>query len=636
MLLGTVALVLALPGIAPAASDPAASDPAAPDPAVPDPAVPDPGAPDPAVPSAWALLGAAVPSTPPILLPVCRSSGEASRPACRSAARALELLERGLLPEAAGAARWARVLAGSNAPAIRAGSEFLRAEALRASGRVEEAAGIYRSLRDDPSPRLSRAARLRLADQAFEAGHFEAARSAYEELLPSADELGSNPAPWAVRAAEASLATGDAEAALHWLESALASSNDASIAEQIRLRTAEILATTDRSADAREGLVALAASGSDGVAALAAVRLVELDGFAAVSDLKAHLEPALRPSHPRLAAWSRLVLARGQLAANELEESLDSLTRLLVDSHAASYEAQISDTLDEVLDRTTDAAVEQDPCARQIEILGWRRDLLSRRARRPDALVLLGRCYSEFGLTSQAIELYRTVVKRFGTEGAEAVALPLARSSLAFGDLALAEVTARERLRLAEESESPERDAWRRLLAEIHLAAGRPRQALELLESFVGLGGGGGPRAEDVAMISEAIAVLPADRASRELLGVTLSNASDSERRAHPELFGRAALVAAHLHRHAGDLDRAQRLYDEAWQLLPQGPRSDQAAYWRAVTAADPGVERQRLRESAADTASTWGELARNRLQVVELLQRAGREPAPWSAPNSG
>ncbi|MDJ0865255.1 MAG: hypothetical protein QNK03_04035 [Myxococcota bacterium] len=577
-------------------------------------------------PGPWEALYGGLPPTPAVVpaLPCADpSEAEPRTPACLRLESARRELARGHLPEAAAEALLAERALGDRdrRAAVRQTARFLRAEARWRAGHLDEAASGFRAIRQSADPRLRDQVALRLADAAFASGDSAVALQQYEELLSRAGPLGVSPAPWSARAAEAAFAEDRIEEGVAWLRRALDAEPTPGLTTAIQIRLAEALHGTGHIDEARELLAAARETGSPDASAFASARGVAFDlQSGPVDRLSERLAPALEGA-PRVAAYGRVVLAHGLLAADEPAGAIDVLTRVLVDPHAEPYGELASDALGRALAVLVPAEAEWAACGESIARIGWRRDLLSRRAPAPEPIVQLGRCYAELGLSGTALDLFRSVVKRFGERGAEVAAFPIARASFANGDLAVAEAAARERLR---QGETEDRTEWTLLLAEIELSLDAADAAVALLEPLTTAEESLPRRARALALLADAALRVPLDQAPRAALVRAVQEASEAELRGAPASYGSAALAAGDLLRRSDELEQASAIYAIAYELLPPGERREQAAYWRAALAGDASEEQNMLRESAEGGAGAWNDLARLRIDLIELLRRAG------------
>ncbi|MEB2344408.1 MAG: hypothetical protein OZ948_06700 [Deltaproteobacteria bacterium] len=502
----------------------------------------------------WALYGDAT-ATPPIDLPVAwacpaeappplptrgarlalraerlasaRELSAADAAACRWLGAAALALVLELVPEAAAEAHRAESLAeAAGAGEAAAAARWLRAEALLAAGRVEEAEALYRTLTeamdagaaeggheaeptrggetersaadgtarsempppageapfataDTVSPRLPAGlpelAALRLADIALAHGASRTALAAADAALPRAAARGVPVGPFVVRSAAAAAALDRTDDARTRFERALEAELDEPHRAVAHLRFAELLAGAGREGEARAQLEIVRRVDPQAPAArLAELRVLELDldALAKESGLAAPARE-LRTAElvERLAALDGPEPAPIADYARRLAARLD----LLADRPTAALERVLAlggeeadATLGDVLARLSTQIGDDLDCPQLVDLLAPHLDALLHRAPDPAPLAALARCQAELLGPEAALPLQRAVVRGFGPRGRAAVALGLAEGLLAVGQLDAVAAAANERL----EAPGDDGAAWRRLRAEVALARG--------------------------------------------------------------------------------------------------------------------------------------------------------------------
>jgi hypothetical protein len=654
-----------------------------------------------AAPDPWRALHGARPPTPVLDRPVtdaCRSR-VASEPAplltrraqheararllaaARVAAReeqpclwllaARRALGLGMTPEAVAEARRAEALAAeAGAAAVAEAARWLRAEALLAAGRADEAEPIYRAVAGAAAPPAAAApdaardgapaaegeppapggaeaapagsvpaapgrladgagplavlAALRLAEVALQRGDPHAARAGFAATLAPAAAQGVPIGPFSLRSAEAAAAAGRADEARRQLAEVLRGPLEEPLRAIARLRLAGLLLEEGDEAAAREQLE-IARRFDPGAPAgrLAALQLLELDLEAArregvahtavgglrAAELAERLPDVSAEDPPALAAYARRLAARLAVLAGQPERALDLLPAL----SGPAAEAAIGEAL-ALLVAPRDA---EPDCPFLVSLLVPRAGWLLRRAPEPEPLATLARCQSRLLGPAAAIDLQRAIVRRFGARGRAAVAVDLAEGLLATGALDAVAAAANERVPAG----GVETATWRRLRAEVELARGAAGAAAAQVAPI--LEADDLPRdlqlaALDVLVRAAHAAPRDVDVAERlaaavELLGARFG-ADAGER------LGEAALQAAHRIRREGGGARAISPYALAAEALPPGPRRAQALYWSGVLAGGEEARRRALEASAGEPGGgEWSALARRRLAVAAL-----------------
>lgn len=357
----------------------------------------------------------------------------------------------------------------------RAGIAFTKAEILYRMGRRFDAHMAYRKIARGEHPRLALAARLRLSDLSFDVGKTDPASLEYETLLPRATAFGATLDGWSLRAAEAALAAGDAARSLHWLErfADAAKDRDARDVAEIRradleVRMADPVAASHRLTELRKR------HADDPIGSLAAVRAIDLGVFEGSAVEKADvLGQTIRRHRYGLRRYALDVLIRQLVADGTPDRAIAVATRLAYEGVDPAVVPGFTATLDGLLARVVaggDAA-----CGQTVRALGGRYAILIERSSSWGPFVQLGRCFERMEVAWLAVPVYRTVGRRFGTQGAAAVALPLARASLAMGEVSLARHMADAALGDAAAQPAP----WQAIVAEADFREGRSAFAVK-------------------------------------------------------------------------------------------------------------------------------------------------------------
>jgi len=494
---------------------------------------------------------------------------------------ALELaraeLRIGWTPEAAASAHRARAdgeVVGYGESFLDA-ADLLRAEALLGARRFDQARPLYERLASSPADVLRDAAALRRLDLRFERGE----PVEYDEALNRVAQHGIDVSGWAPRAAEAALRAGHLSTAEAHFAEFLAASPPSRTSALAKIRLGDLLAHRGDTRRARECWVDVETEHAGRpLGRLAGIRIAGLDLEAGEAD-KAHarLLEASSSSHARVSAWANAVRGRAALAAGRIDEAFVALGRAsrLGDANPVAVRTRTD------LERTVEAAVEasyrDDGCPALVLRLAVRRVHLLEILRAPGPFLRLGACYEALGLHETAHGLYRSIPRIHGPQVAAEVALPLARSGLASGDV---RATRTRALAYAVQPDAPAE--WTRLLAEASVAAGEPGPAAEVLASLV-------RNHEEMARDPRVLRLL-ARTAIDSGVGLEIHSLVEQQLGSLPEglepaageAAGDAALLVATALRRAGETARALALYEQASARLPQGWRLAEARYWLA------------------------------------------------------
>ena len=536
---------------------------------------------------------------------LARQPLHAKRRPCLRLERARLLLLLSRAPEAAAAiARARRGLSEGRAwdAARLAEIAYLDAEILYLSDRRFDAHLAYRRLASSPHPRLALAARLRLTDLSFDAGKIEAVSVEYETLLPRARAFGASDAAWSLRAAEAALDAGDWLRALRWVERFVESSRDREARYAAEIRRADLEVRLDDPMAARKRLAALVARReNDPIGALAALRAIDLGVSEAMPDERLRqLADAVGRERGNLRRYAMAVLLRELAARENFDEAAAVATRLAYDGVDAVMMPDFSATLDGLL-----AAIVRDgqaSCARSVRALGGRYGILIERASAVAPFARLGLCFEQMELPWLAAPVYRSISRRFGAAGASLVALALARSSLATGDLSLP----RHMAEAALAEPTVETPAWQALLAEVDLREGRTAKGVERARAVLDSPALGLERSQLVLALARSFARTQSTSDARylaERLPAWLEEEADDDAPTLARMrLLEAGLAAAHVLRRASEHGDAFALYRAVDLAAEPGPLRSAARFWlgiarqddasgRPAWGADPGAE---------------------------------------------
>ncbi|MFQ5417009.1 MAG: tetratricopeptide repeat protein [Myxococcota bacterium] len=529
-------------------------------------------------------------------------------------------LALGLDPEAAASARRAVRDAHGEHDAFSDAARLVQAEALHQSGRGERARVLYDRLLRSTSPRIVAAAALRRADTDFDLGR---PVPDYETLLADVAALGVDPRPWAPRASESAIRSGDLESAERWLVRFTDGGAASRVQAAAAIRLADLEVARGETLRARERLESVEAlHRNEAVGALAGVRLVALgllegDGSAATKRLFA----AAESPQPSVAAYANALLGRRLLEQGQLDESIRALGRA---SRSASNPVAEQTTADLVSALRAAVSDSQDgDCSRLLMRLAIRRTHLMEIVSDPDPFLRLGACFEEIGLHATAMEIYRSLARALGPVAAEPISLPLARSSLAVGEIAAAH--ARALAHAPDPESSPE---WRFLLVRSSLASGEQGPALEVLVRLVRSDSPQLDPSETLALLARTALEFDPSPATIQLLDEKLSALSAEPREGDEDAAGEAALLTATMQRRSGNVKRARVLYRMATEILQDGWRRTEAAYWLGRLGGDAEAASEVFEVSAADPATAqMARLGESALAVARLNSRLGMRP---------
>lgn len=362
---------------------------------------------------------------------------------------------------------------------------FWRAEILYRTGDAFDAHLAYRKLAKIGNARLALAARLRLTDLSFDAGRIKDVSTEYEALLPRAPAFGASITGWALRASEAAIDVGNLERALRWIERFLEAGPPRDSRDAAEIRLADIDVAFEDPLRARKRLSTITGRRrGDPIGALASIRAIALGVSSSSPDRRLDvLLKAVREQRRGVRRYALGVLM-GELAhRGDLDGALAVATRLAYEGIDPVVTPGFGTQLDELLSRAASKSREVGGCRELVRALGGRYGILIERASSIEPFARVGACFEEMELPWLAATVYRTIARRFGVRGAQAVALPLARSSLAIGELTLARSVASASLEQGE----GEAAAWKAILVEADFLEGRLDEAVtgarEILDS---------------------------------------------------------------------------------------------------------------------------------------------------------
>jgi len=551
-------------------------------------------------------------------------------------ARLLLALER--FPEAAAQASRAGRLASERAATapLAESAELYRAEGLFRAGWLREADLAYRRLAYSTQWPLAAAARLRVADAVFERGDRARVAEDYETLLARAGDFGASERGWALRASEAALAAGRREPARRFAERLLALEPTHPARPAVEIRLADLALLDEREAEARERLERLAqAEGESPAGWLARARLAALPGepAAAAQRLEA-LATLARVPHRNVSLYAQALLVHELVGRGDWDEALALHARLSYEAVPDWLAPQRRRDLARTLAAVAALADGEAGCLGLVRRLGGRYALLAGSTLDPAPFLRLGGCYESRGLALLAHKVYRSLA--VGEAAAREVALPLARTALASGDLAYVRRAAAGTVRRAGE----EAGHWLLILAEGELADGSRTRARQLLRALVERGEPAGQRLAALRAFALSLAAPAAasgergapagdaDDPDRELLRRGLEGLGPEERAADPRTFGEAALLAAEGERRAGRAHSARALYASAAAALPPGATHSHAAYFAAALA--PALDAAALTwrtEAEQAPPGGWQRLARAEAGIAPVRDRLGAWP---------
>ena len=322
---------------------------------------------------------------------------------------------------------------------------------------------------------------------------------------------------------------------------------------------------------------------------------------------------------------ARDALAQLLLGEGDLPGALAELARL---AHAGGLVAAMPH-FQQTLDDTVRAAARSElECPRVVERLGGRRGLFVRLAGEPGPFLRVGDCFLELGMPEQALEVYRGVVRRFGTYPGTDLPLRVARASLAAGDLAVLRATLRAHFALRATAEGPVQAQWLWLRSQLDLREGRTEAVADQL---VALAGDATLEPGLRVAVEQALVALPSEAIAGDRLGRTLAASLARPTPGVPaERRAEAWLRLADVQRARGRPGVARPAYLRAVALLPEGPRRNRARFAAALLAPTPERLRAALAEFAdAGSSEPWSRLARSEGRLIQLRAAVRGEVIP-------
>ena len=498
-------------------------------------------------------------------------------------------------------------------------AQFWRAEILYRTNRPFDAHLIYRKLAKSKNARLALASRLRLTDLSFDAGKVDKVTIEYEALLPRASAFGASTLGWSLRASEAALDAGNIERGLSWLESFLENKPGRDVRDTAGIRMADLDVAFDDALQARKRLSTISGRRSgDSIGALAAVRAIDLGVTDKSPDQRLEvLMRALREQREGVRRYALGVLMEELSYRGDLDGALAVATRLAYEGIDQVVTPDYANRLDRLLERVATESRESGGCQQLVRALGGRYGILIERASSPTAFARVGACFEEMELPWLAASLYRTIARRFGVLGAQSIALPLARSSLAIGEVTLARRVATAAL----EEPNTETDSWNAIVAEADFVDGRTREAADRLLEILDSPGLRMERGKLVRLL--ALTLADDDRIEvARYIGEHVPKwlESDDPKPAARASMIESAMLAAHSYRKSNHLDQAFALYRIVDRYAGASALRSSARFWLGYEGAKDGEgERAWGDDPELVLGSPWGRLARFEEDFVPL-----------------
>ena len=497
--------------------------------------------------------------------------------------------------------------------------DFWRAEILYRTHHPFDAHLIYRKIANSDNARLALGSRLRLTDLSFDAGKVDKVTAEYEALLPRASAFGASTQGWALRASEAALDAGDRERGLRWLEEFLEDDPGRDARDTAEIRLADLDVEFDDPLRARKRLSTISGRRrGDAIGSVAAVRAIDLGVTDQSPDQR--LDILLRMLRKQRSGIRRYALGvlMGELShRGDLDGALAVATRLAYEGVDPVVTPHYARNLDRLLERVANQSQQAGGCQGLVRALGGRYGILIERASKLDAFARVGGCFEEMELPWLAATVYRTIARRFGALGAQSIALPLARSSLAIGEVTLARRVATSALEdfdvRARSGEDNDFLAWKAIVAEADFVDGRMREAADGLVSILDSPNLTLERAKLIRLLAltlkeldrEDVAQYISDRAPKWLAS------SDLQPGAHANLI-EAAMLAAHSFRRAGHPESAFLLYRTVDRYAEASALRSSARFWLGYSDELDAKGEKAWGEDPNETlGSPWGRLAK-------------------------
>jgi tetratricopeptide (TPR) repeat protein len=229
-------------------------------------------------------------------------------------------------------------------------------------------------------------------------------------------------------------------------------------------------------------------------------------------------------------------------------------------------------------------------------------------------------------MPEQALEIYRGLVRRFGTDPGTDLPLRVARASLAAGDLPVLRATLRAhfaRRGSAREELTAEEVQWVWLRARLDQRDGRTKEVAEQLLELAAR--------EDLEPrlrvdVERALVGLDGEVVTPERLGRALASSLGRPIPGVPaEERADAWLRLADLQRAQGRRGVARAAYGRALALLPAGARRDRARFAAAMLEPTADGAREALARAAArEQQDPWTRLARGEGRLIRLRAAVG------------
>ncbi len=487
---------------------------------------------------------------------------------------------------------------------------FWRAEILYRTGNAFDAHLAYRKLAKIRNARLALAARLRLTDLSFDAGKIEDVSAEYEALLPRASAFGASITGWALRASEAAIDVGDLERALRWIERFLEAGPRRDSRDAAEIRLADLDVAFDDPLRARKRLSTVTGRRrGDSIGALASIRAIDLGVSAASPDRR--LDTLLKAVREQRRGVRRYALGilMGELALRgDLDGALAVATRLAYEGIDPVVTPRFGSELDELLRRASAKSVETGVCQDLVRALGGRYGILIERTSSIEPFARVGQCFEEMELPWLAATVYRTIARRFGARGAQAVALPLARSSLAIGEMTLARRVAAASL----EQHEGDAVAWKAIIVEADFLEGRLDDALTGAREILDAPGIEAERARLLRMFARTLeergAVEDARFVAERVPRWIPRTPRDSVARAN---MLEAAMLAAHVLRAADQGAEATALYRAVDEFAEPSALRSSARFWLGLAGVPDAQGRPAWGDDPnVELGAPWGRFA--------------------------
>lgn len=525
-----------------------------------------------------------------------------------------------LLPEADAALNRIRARLswlGADHPSLES-ARFYDAELLYRRGDGFSAHLVYRELTLSKNSRMAAAARLRLTDLSFDAGKSRSVQLEYETLLPHGAAFGAHMTDWSLRAAEAALDAGDFGAARAWFERYTSEVGDRDARDLVEIRRADLEVLEGRPGEARKRLRALwRRKGDLDIDSLARIRQVDLGVSSDAPDARiAALRAATSSANRGVRIYALAVLVHELVQQGKLDEGVAAVTRLAYEGASPVLARHFKRDLHDLLASSRREAAEDEGCPRVVRRLGGRYGVLLGHASDPAPFLALGSCFERMHLQDLAITLYRALTRTYGLRVANEVALPLARASLAVGDVSLARAAAEVNIRHGGERILE----WKAILAVAEVALEHDAGARKLFRELLQGDKLPDQRVSLALSFATLIARQPYDDDDDDrLLEKTLLSVADAMRASEASTFGEATMLVATRLRSGDEPRRAAVFYSLASETLPVGARRSEARYW--ANRFDP---ESRTPGETGDPEATgpWSQLADYEAKARTLIDR--------------